>query len=152
MSADAAWTYSYDKEGNLKEKDTSAGGSSEKWTYAWSADNKLTEVKQYDSAGSLALTVDYSYDAFGELIQNDDGTYVTKYGVDGWNPNMSSPIGNENFNHWAILNGNGTLQTRSVFGDHASQVLGRVDQTGASNPSGAAPSFTSTFQTVRSRR
>ncbi len=137
MSADASWTYQYDKEGNLKSKYTTAGGSSEHWTYAYTANNNLTRVQHYDSSNSLDLTVDYKYDAFGSLILRDNGTTITKYAVDGWNPNATGSIGNENFNHWAILNSDNTLQTRTIFGNNPSEVLGRVDQTGASNPAGS---------------
>ncbi len=137
MSADASWTYQYDKEGNLKSKYTTAGGSSEHWTYAYTANNNLTRVQHYDSSNSLDLSVDYKYDAFGSLILRDNGTTITKYAVDGWNPNATGSIGNENFNHWAILNSDNTLQTRTIFGNNPSEVLGRVDQTGASNPAGS---------------
>jgi hypothetical protein len=30
-------------------------------------------------------------------------TTTTKYAVDGWNSNMAAPVGNENFNTWAVL-------------------------------------------------
>jgi len=65
------------------EKDTKTPGSSEKWTYAWSANGNLTEVKHDNSAATLVLTVDYSYDAFGEMIQKNDGT-VLRFCQDGW--------------------------------------------------------------------
>ena len=35
---------------------------------------------------------------------------------------------------WAVLNSNGTLQTRNLDGNGTDQQLGRVDQAGASNP------------------
>jgi hypothetical protein len=76
------------------------------------------------------------YDAFGELIQTTDSEVVTKYSVDGWNPNMPAGTGNANFNDWAILNSDNTLQTRNIFGNQPSQILARVDQSGASDPSG----------------
>jgi RHS repeat-associated protein len=129
MSADANWTYSYDKEGNLKEKDTTTGGSSEKWTYTYSANNLLTEAKHYNTAGTLDLTVDYKYDAFGEQIEEDvNGTAFAKFGIDGWNSNMASPIGNENMNVWARLDVNSSLINRYLWGDHVDQQLvGRID-------------------------
>ena len=76
------------------------------------------------------------YDAFGELIQTTDGAVVTKYGVDGWNSNMPAGTGNANFNDWAVLNSDNSLQTRNLFGNQASQILARVDQSGASDPAG----------------
>ena len=74
MTADANWDYKYDKEGELTEKDSTVVGSSEKWTYAWSANGNLDEVKHYNSSGTLVLDVTYEYDAFGEMIQKSDGT------------------------------------------------------------------------------
>ena len=58
----------------------------------------MTEAKHYNSAGSLVLTVDYSYDAFGELVKENDGTTVTEFAKDGWNPALPTPFGNENMN------------------------------------------------------
>jgi YD repeat-containing protein len=119
MSADANWTYSYDKEGNLKEKDTKIVGSSEKWTYTYSANNLLTEAKRYTPAGALDLTVDYKYDAFGEQIEEDvNGTAFAKFGIDGWNSNMASPLGNENRNVWARLDQSNNLISRYIWGAH----------------------------------
>ncbi len=139
MSADANWTYTYDKEGNLKEKDTTAGGSSEKWTYAYNAMNELTEAKHYNSAGSLALTVDYKYDAFGEEIEEDAtavSSVTTKFAVDAWNPNAAGAAGNAGMIRWAVLNGDNSLQTRNIEGNGTDQHLARVDQSGSSDPNG----------------
>ena len=97
-----------------------------KWTYAWSANGNLTEVRHYNSAGNLVLTVDYSYDAFGEMIQKNDGTVLSRFCQDGWNANMfpsplagegsgvRGPIGNETMNTWAVLNGSNQWQERDV--------------------------------------
>jgi len=86
------------------------------------------------------LTVDYSYDAFGEMIQKNDGTVVSRYEQDGWNSNMlpsplggeglgvRGPIGNENMNTWAVLNGSNQWQERAVWGDKVDQGLGRIVQ------------------------
>jgi YD repeat-containing protein len=143
MSADATWTYSYDKEGNLKEKDNKSNSS--KWTYAYNASNELTEAKFYNTSGTLVGTVDYKYDAFGEEIEQDamvtgNPTVATKFAYNGWNPDMPAGTGNSNFMQWAVLNVSGanvTLQSRNIDGDMPGQHLGRVDQTGASDPAGA---------------
>jgi hypothetical protein len=115
----------------------------EKIADAWSANGNLTEVKRYNSAGSLVLTVDYSYDAFGKVIQKNDGTVVSRFVQDGWNSNMlpsplggeglgvREPIGNENMNTWAVLSGSNQWQERDVRGDKVDQVLGRIVQAGA---------------------
>jgi RHS repeat-associated protein len=129
MSADANWSYSYDKEGNLKEKDSKT--TSEKWTYTYSANNLLTEADHYNTGGTLDLTVDYKYDAFGEQIEEDVGAgnlaRFARFGIDGWNSNMASPIGNENRNVWARLDSTSSLINRYLWGDHVDQQLGRID-------------------------
>jgi RHS repeat-associated protein len=153
VSNDANWTYSYDANGNLSEKDTTTALSDEHWTYAYNNKNELTEVKHYDSSNSLELTVDYQYDVFGNLIEEaattGAGTTTTKFAVDGWNSNMAPPIGLENFNDWAVLNSGNTLQTRNLFSDKVDQVLGRVDQTGASDAAGQYWALTDHLGSVR---
>jgi RHS repeat-associated protein len=130
MTADLSWTYSYDGEGNLEEKDKI--GSHEKWKYTYNPSNELTEVKHYDNNGSLTLTVDYTYSAFGEQIEEDvNGTPFTEFALDGWNSNMASPTGNENINVWARLDQNNHLITRYVWGDRVDQQLARIDFTPA---------------------
>lgn len=124
MTADANWTYGYDYSGRLTQKTTTAGGSSESWTYAWSASSRLTEVKHYDSSGTLDLTVDY--DAFGEMIQRDNGTIVERFIIDGGNSNMPRAIGNENRNVVAILDGSNTWKESYLWSDKVDQQLGRV--------------------------
>ena len=86
------------------------------------------------------LTVDYKYDAFGEIIQRDTSGSINgtiKYAVDGWNSNAAKATGNAGMVRWAVLNSNGTLQTRNLDGNGTDQHLGRVDQTGASDANGA---------------
>jgi RHS repeat-associated protein len=132
MTADLSWTYSYDNEGNLKEKDTKRVGSSEKWMYTYNASNELTEVNHYNTQGIHDLTVDYKYDAFGEQIEEDvNGTAFAEFGIDGWNSNMANPTGNENINVWARLDQNNHLITRYVWGDRVDQQLARIDLTPA---------------------
>ena len=109
----------------------------------------MTEAQHYNSGGTLVLTVDYSYDGFGNLIEESAGTLTTKYAVDGWNPNAVPATGNANFNDWAVLNSGNTLQTRNIFGNDASQILARVDQTGASDPAGTYWDLTDREGSVR---
>ncbi|HZZ79558.1 MAG TPA: RHS repeat-associated core domain-containing protein [Gemmataceae bacterium] len=139
LTTDGTWDYTYDPKGNLIEKDSVS--TSEKWTYAFNNANELTEVKHFNTSGVLAETVDYKYDVFGEEIERDvtptgSGTTTTKFAVNGWNPALPAPIGNENFSTWAVLNAANVLQTREIFGDQVDQALARIDQTGASDPSG----------------
>jgi RHS repeat-associated protein len=130
MAADANWTYSYDKEGELTEKDSTSNSAS--WTYSWSANGLLTAVSQYDSSGTLVEIVDYKYDAFGEEIERDIIPLVgpvttTKFAVNGWNPATPSGAGNENFSVYAVLTGANALQSQNLFGDKVDEVLGRID-------------------------
>ena len=77
----------------------------------------MTEAQHYDDTDTLVLDETYGYDAFGELIQTEDGGTVTKYGVDGWISDIPAGTGNANFNDWAVINADGTLQTRTIFGN-----------------------------------
>jgi RHS repeat-associated protein len=131
MTSDPNWTYSYDGEGNLKQKHSRS--TLESFTYAWSADNKLTEVQHYDAqTGIRDRIVDYTYNAFGEQIEEDvNGTAFAEFGIDGWNSNMASPTGNENINVWARLDQNNHLITRYMWGDRVDQQLARIDLTPA---------------------
>ncbi len=49
---------------------------------------------------------------------------------------MPAGTGNANFNDWAVINADGTLETRTIFGNQPSQVLARVDVCGADDPAG----------------
>jgi len=102
MSADANWTYAYDNNGNLTQKHSVS--SAESWTYAWSSTNELTEAKHYDNFGSLSQTVDYAYNAFGDMVdQSIVSGAKTRFAYNGWNPALPTPVGNENMNVWAAL-------------------------------------------------
>jgi RHS repeat-associated protein len=67
--------------------------------------------------------VTYSYDAFGNLLEEDvwtqqsGSTTVTRYGNDGGNT-------------WAAMNGTNALQTRYLNGDQVDQVFARVSSGG----------------------
>jgi RHS repeat-associated protein len=134
ITTDGAWNYGYNKEGDLTAQHST--GSNASVLYYYDGANELTEVQQYDSGGTLTKVVNYDYDAFGELIERQENAGYTKYAVDGWNPNMPAGVGNANFNHWAVLNSNGTLQTRNLFDNRVDELLARVDQSGASDPAG----------------
>ncbi len=131
LTAEGGYTYTYDARGNEITK--SGGGIT--WTYAYNAGNELVSAVE---TGTSTATIDYMYDVFGNLIEEDatigsSSTVVTKYAVDGWNPALAGSIGTSNFNTWAVINGgNGTLQTRNLFGDQVSQIIGRIDVAGGS--------------------
>src|SRR6185436_4600352 len=105
LVSDGANTYDYDDEGNLIEKD-SVGSEGYRWTYAWDNANHLVHVDRYDKDDdeeTLAVSVDYTYDVFGNRIAkvvdstNDAQDLDQRYALDGWNPAKPSPIGNENW-------------------------------------------------------
>ena len=57
-------------------------------------------------------------------------TTVQRYAIDGWNPAKSNPVGNEDYDVWADLDGSSSLTTRYLRGDNVDQLLGRVDTAG----------------------
>jgi RHS repeat-associated protein len=61
----------HDLDGNL----TSDGN----WTYTWNNENRLS------TATNGTITIDFTYDYQGRLIQKDDGTDVEIYAYEGWN-------------------------------------------------------------------
>jgi RHS repeat-associated protein len=133
---DGVWTYSYDGEGNVTDKISVSLDLH--WHYAYDHANQLVEAKQYDYDASgpemLLLEADYVYDVYGNRIQkivdadgSGSGTPVaTKFAVDGWNNTKSAPIGNENWDVWADLDGSGSLTTRYLRGDAVDQLFGRI--------------------------
>src|ERR1019366_607371 len=136
MSADANWTYQYDANNNLKEKDTTTGGSSEKLVYTYDNRNELTEVKHYNAASTIVLDADYKYDAFGNRIASivtvgsvSPVTTTTRYAMNGWNPATPASAGNENFSVYADLDGSSSLTTKYLYGDEVDQLLARIDTT-----------------------
>ena len=71
----ATATYSYDANGNLKQKTDSAGT----WVYNWNAENRLTKVTRPDG-----VSVSYKYDALGRRVQRvPSNGATTNYIYDG---------------------------------------------------------------------
>jgi RHS repeat-associated protein len=82
------WTYSFDDNGCLLEKNNGTGVGDEKWEFSWNEDDRLTQVKKGVYAAGPVLvnqfTVDYTYDSAGRMLTRDDGTDVTTFVWDGW--------------------------------------------------------------------
>ena len=81
------------------------------------------------------MTAVYKYDVFGNRSEKDvtyagQGTQVTKFAMDGWNPATPATYGNENYNVWADLNGDGSLATRYIRGDVVDQLFARIGSSG----------------------
>jgi RHS repeat-associated protein len=124
MTNDGAWTYSYDAEGNVIQK-SSGGANGDTWKYTYDNQNHMTSaVETANTGGTTLVYATYTYDAFGNLIEEDawtqqsGSTTVTRFGTDGSNT-------------WADLNGSNGLQTRYLTGDNVDQVFARVSSGGA---------------------
>jgi RHS repeat-associated protein len=138
MSADATWSYAYDKEGNVKKK---INGSGVTWKYVYSANNNLTQAKRWsedpDVYGTAVLQkqLDYEYNAFGlkmeQVIDADGsgaGSAVTmRFAYEGWNAAKRGGIGRENFDVLADIDGNGSLTTHYIRGDRVDELIARAD-------------------------
>jgi RHS repeat-associated protein len=151
LTSDGTYNYTYDAKGNEITKTNIS--TSWKWTYGYNNANEMTSAVETNASSVVQLSVAYKYDVFGNLIEEDvtvgATTTATKFAQDGWNSNMAAATGLSNFNNWAVLNSNNTLQTRNVFGNQVDQVLGRVDQTGASDASGQYWDLTDHLGSVR---
>jgi hypothetical protein len=133
LRSDGVWNYSYDAEGNLAGKASIATG--ETWTFRYDNINHLTHVEQRSADGTLLMQADYKYDVFSNRIEKDvwtatQGMVVTRYGLDGFNNGKPTPVGNENWDVWAELDGNNNLQTRYIDGDAFDQAFARIDAGG----------------------
>jgi RHS repeat-associated protein len=82
------WTYAFDDNGCLLEKNNGTGVGDEKWEFSWDEDDRLVQVKKGVYAAGPVLvnqfTVDYTYDSAGRMLTRDDGTDVTTFVWDGW--------------------------------------------------------------------
>ena len=111
LLSDGVWNYTYNKEGDLVEKISTT--TAEHWVYSYNASKvESTEAQHYDDTDTLLcwtrLTGMMRW-ANRSRPKMAFGT-VTEYGVDGWNSNMPAGTGNANFNDWAVINADGTLQ------------------------------------------
>ncbi|MBI2807689.1 MAG: RHS repeat-associated core domain-containing protein [Planctomycetes bacterium] len=110
------------------------------WKYGYSNKNQLTSVDKWsedpDTEGTAVLqsSADYQYDALGNRNQKTvdaDGSgggsaVVTRFALEGWNPAKANPIGTENFDIWAVLDGSSSLTSRNLDGDNVDQHLGYI--------------------------
>ena len=124
LTTDGAWNYSYDNAGNLAQKTNISTG--EVWLYTYNNANQLTLAQHKPSStGTVNLSVQYTYDVLGNLIEqvvDPDGTglhdVTTKYAYD------------QDANVWADLNSSGTLIARRIFGAQADSLIARIDSNG----------------------
>ncbi len=141
---DGVYTYTYDNNGNLTEK--SKGSSAETWTYGYNNQNQMIWAEQRAApGGTLEMRADYKYDALGNRAESDVTTYVggvgttvtTKFALDGWQTHidaMGRPeplVGLENWNDWADLKSDNSLQTRYVRGDAIDSLFARIGSDGS---------------------
>jgi YD repeat-containing protein len=80
LSSDGTYNYTYDSEGNLTQKTAVSGGAYT--TYTWDFRNRLTDVQNYTSGGTLTKHVHYVYDVYDRLIGKQldptgGGTYTS---------------------------------------------------------------------------
>jgi RHS repeat-associated protein len=124
----------YDAQGNVTRTTVGANGAT--WTFAYDNRNELVGASYSATLGGTVTTmVTFVYDAFGNAIGQDtwtsgSGTTVTSYGLDQWYPAQPTPVGNENFNAWADLNGSNALTMRRMWGPGVDEPLAREDSSG----------------------
>jgi len=142
LNSDGTWEYSYNLEGNVTKK--SQGEHADTWVYGYDNKNAMTSAALWnedpDEVGTAWMLgkVEFKYDVFGNRVQkrvdtDGDGDYDTtqRYALDGWDTEKPDPIGNENWDVWADLDGSSSLTTRYLRGDIVDQLFARVDENGA---------------------
>ena len=88
LESDGEFNYEYDNEGNLTSR-TSQSDSSHT-DYTWDNGNRLTQIQQYGSAGSLAKTITYRYNNDDlrvrkqvDVAGTSTGDFIEHYVYDG---------------------------------------------------------------------
>jgi RHS repeat-associated protein len=114
---DGTWTYTYAAAGNL----TGKSNSSATWSYGYDNKNHLKTVQETVS-GSTALAVTYTYDVFGQRIEEDKwasgtGTVSTRFVWSGTQVMLD-------------MNGSNVVQERYLWGDAQDQLFARIDGNG----------------------
>ncbi|MFO0804139.1 MAG: RHS repeat-associated core domain-containing protein [Gemmataceae bacterium] len=134
MSNDGTWTYTYDAEGNVSKK--SKGAASDTWTYGYDHRNQMTTAAFAATDGGTATQrVTYVYDAIGNRIERNawDGSTATveRFGLDGWDPAKPTPVGFEQYDTWADLDGSNALVTRRMYAPGFDEITARQSAGGA---------------------
>jgi RHS repeat-associated protein len=118
LTAGAGYTFTYDNEGNLTGKTSTANA----WTYAYDYRNRMTGAVEKNSVGTTIMQATYTYDAQDRRIGfkvDDDGSgphaAVQTWAVyDGVNP-------------YADFSSAGALQERYLYGPAVDAILARND-------------------------
>ena len=104
------------------------------WDYTYDNRNQMVSATLKVS-GTVSERVTFHYDAFGNLIERDafngSTTTTTKYELDGWDPAKPTPVGNENFDTWAELDGSNTLVTRRENGTSFDEAIASQNAAGS---------------------
>jgi RHS repeat-associated protein len=145
LTSDGTWNYTYDADGNLIKKVNITGGTYAGWTWKYTYDNQnhMLSATEYNEdpdvypGATEENAEDYSYDVFGNLLETDQypgGTgpaVTTRYAYDAWDPTKAGATGTANWDIWADLNNNNSLQTRYVQGDAIDQIFARESSSGS---------------------
>jgi RHS repeat-associated protein len=133
LQNDGTWQYTYDSAGNLIEKFAAATGDI--WDYTYNNANQMVSaVHRWNQdpnrgvvpsgTGALQLTVTYTYDAFGqrleEIVLDNQGT----------NQNADTRFAYDRGNVWADLNASNGLVMRRLYLDGVDQPVARVNGSG----------------------
>ena len=124
VTSDGTYDYSYDNEGNLIQKTDIATGAYT--TYAYDYHNRLTDVQNYTSGGTLTFHEHYVYDIYDRLIGEEiyptgGGTYTSSQwfvydagGIAGANssPPSQGGVGGVGSSMILVFNGSGALTDR----------------------------------------
>jgi RHS repeat-associated protein len=123
LLSDGSFNYTYDNEGNLLTKTEIATGKVTEYT--WDYRNRLTNVKQKDSGGTVIQEQIYRYDPLDRRIgvgSDLDGAGLQQA---SWQYTVYDGI-----NPYADFDNSGSLTNRYLYGPAVDQILARFSASG----------------------
>ncbi|MEZ6142898.1 MAG: RHS repeat-associated core domain-containing protein [Zavarzinella sp.] len=115
-STDGTWDYTYNDEGSIVKKENISTGLT--WTYGFNHRNQMVWAEERATDGGTLLTrVDYTIDAFGNLVQQetDTGSVSTErfaFEIVDTSPGITHSV----HRRWADLDGSNAIITRYLDG------------------------------------
>jgi RHS repeat-associated protein len=156
LESDGVYDYEYDAEGNRTKRIKLVAGSptGETTEYEWDHRNRLTKITERSSStGPITKTSTYAYDVFGRRVSKG-------VDADGAGPGAATPTyfiydgeradrGNTGDQIVLVLNGQGAVTNRYLYGPAVDQILADEQVTNVSSPGNVLWPLADNLGTVR---